>query len=183
MPAGPAHTAVFILEPSADDEKRRTLYVKAVIEGNDKIKPSLVLIFSDPLGQLCGVARGSIHERQGTGYAYLATLALASALPRSTGTTIHETTHAVSAEPERGSASLRNPDRREVLRKMGPKVNHRPINKLSVRHEEGQEVTGNLVMLSMTLSCQSNLIAACAGLTGATACFNVKNPEDTGDER
>lgn len=151
MPAGPEHTAAFILEPSAGDGKGRTLYIEAVNEDDDKIKPSFALVLSDATGQLCGGACGSIHESQGKRYAYLATMALASAQPQGTGTAMMEQLIQFLRSQNVAVVHLGTQTAAKFYEKMGFKVDHRLINKLRVRHEEGKEVTGDLVMLSMTL--------------------------------
>jgi GNAT superfamily N-acetyltransferase len=151
MPAGPEHTAAFILEPSAGDGKGRTLYIEAVNEDDDKIKPSFALVLTDANGRLCGGACGSIHESQGKRYAYLATMALASALPQGTGTAIMEQLMQFLRSQNVAVVHLGTQTAAKFYEKIGFKVDHRLINKLRVRREDGQEVTGDLVMLSMTL--------------------------------
>ena len=152
MPAGPDHTAAFILEPSAgDDWKGRTLYIEAVNEDDDKIKPSFALVLSDATGGLCGGACGSIHEHQGKRYAYLATMTLASAMPQGTGTAIMEQLLQFLRSQNVAVVHLGTQTAAKFYEKIGFTVDHRLINKLRVRREEEQEVTGDLVMLSMAL--------------------------------
>lgn len=151
MPAGPEHTAAFILEPSASDWDGRTLYIEAVNEDDDKIKPSFVLRLSDPMGGLCGGACGVIHERQGKRYAYLATMALASDMPQGTGSEIMEQLLKFLRRQNVEAVHLGTQTAARFYEKIGFKVDHRLIKNLRVRRKDGQEFLGDLVMLSMAL--------------------------------
>ena len=151
MPAGPEHTAAFILEPSASDWDGRTLYIEAVNEDDDKIKPSFVFRLSDQMGRLCGGACGVIHERQGKRYAYLGTMALASGMPQGTGTAIMEQVVQFLHSQKVEAVHLGTQTAARFYEKNGFKVDHRLIRNLRVRRKDGQEVLGDLVMLSMAL--------------------------------
>ena len=151
MPAGPEHTAAFILEPSAPDWDGRTLYIEAVNEDDDKIKPSFVLRLSDPMGQLCGGACGVIHEIQGKRYAYLGTMALASGKPQGTGTAIVEQLVQFLRSQKVEVVHLGTQTAARFYEKIGFTVDHRLVKNLRVRRKDGQESLGDLVMLSMVL--------------------------------
>ncbi len=151
MPAGPEHTAAFVLEPSAPCSGGRTLYIEAVNEDDEKIRPSFVLKLSDQSGRLCGGACGSIHERQGKRYAYLATMTLASGMPRGTGAAIVEQLVRFLRDQKVAAVHLGTQTAARFYEKSGFKVEHRLIRNLRIRRKNGQEVLGDLVMLSMTL--------------------------------
>ena len=151
MPAGPEHTAAFILEPSASAWDGRTLYIEAVNEADDKIKPSFVIRLSDEAGQLCGGACGVIHERHGKRYAYLATMALACGMPQGTGTAIVEQLVQFLRSQNVAAVHLGTQTAAKFYEKNGFKVDHRLIKNLRVRRKDGQEVLGDLVMLSRLL--------------------------------
>ena len=86
MPAGPDHTAAFTQDTGSSTGQGRTLYLEAVNEADEKIRPSFALRLLDQDGALAGGACGSIHDLDGHRYAYLATMTLASGLPPTTGT-------------------------------------------------------------------------------------------------
>ena len=151
MPAGPEHTAAFILEPRVSDGKGRTLYIEAVNEDDEKITPTFALVLTDATGQLCGGACGCVHARQGTRYAYLATMTLASALPQGTGTAIMEQLVQFLRSQNVATVHLGTQTAAQFYEKIGFKVDHRLIHPLRVRREAGKDVTGDLVMLSLKL--------------------------------
>ena len=86
MPAGPDNTGTFTCNLSDPPQEGRTLYLEAVNEADEKIQPKFVLKLSDVAGHLNGGACGSIHDRAGQRYAYLATLVVAPNQPPTTGT-------------------------------------------------------------------------------------------------
>lgn len=85
MPAGPDQTYAFTFNRPGT-RNGRTLYFEAVNETDEKIRPTFVVRMKDANGKLCGGACGSVHERDGVRYAYLATMALTAGLPATTGT-------------------------------------------------------------------------------------------------
>lgn len=151
MPAGPEHTAAFVLAPNDPCSVIRTLYIEAVNEKDKKIRPSFVLKLTDKSGQLCGGASGSIHERQGKRYAYLATMTLASGMPQGSGTAIVEQLVQFLRYQRVGTVHLGTQTAGRFYEKMGFKVDHRLICNLRVRQKDGQEDPGDLVMLSMDI--------------------------------
>ena len=151
MPAGPEHTAAFILEPSVADRDFRTLYIEAVNEDDEKIRPSFVLRLSDSRSRLCGGACGSIHERAGKRYAYLATMALASSMPPGAGTAMMEQLVQFLRSQNVAMVHLGTQTAAEFYEKSGFTVDHRLIRGLRIRSKNGQEVLDDLVMLSMAL--------------------------------
>lgn len=151
MPAGPEQTAAFILEPKTFDGDVRTLYIEAVNENDDKIKPAFVLRLSNPQGDLCGGAFGSIHEREGRRYAYLATMTLASGLPKGTGIAFMEQLLQFLKGQRVDVVHVGTQTAAKFYEKAGFKVEHRLIKNLRFRHQKGQPVSGDLAILSMTL--------------------------------
>ena len=151
MPAGPEHTAAFILEPSTPCSDGRTLYIEAVNEQDEKIRPSFVLKLSDQSGRLCGGACGSIHERNGKRYAYLATMTLAPGMPQGTGTAVVQKLVQFLRDQNVVMVHLGTQTAGKFYQQNGFKVDHSLIRNLRVRCEAGQEVLSDLVMLSMAL--------------------------------
>ncbi len=151
MPAGPDHTAAFLLPARDPGLAARTLYIEAVNEEDEKIKPSFVLKLTDERGHLCGGACGSIHEREGQRYAYLATMTLAPGVPEGSGSAL--VAQLVQFLRSQGVAMvhLGTQTAGRFYEKMGFKVEHRLVRNLRARQQDGQEITGDLVMLSMKL--------------------------------
>ena len=148
MPAGPEHTAAFVLNPCSEG---RTLYVEAVNEDDEKIRPSFVLKLTDERDELCGGASGCIHEHQGKRYAYLATLALAAGMPPGSGTAMVETLVQFLRRQDVQKLHLGTQTAGRFYEKAGFKVDHRLVRNLRVRQKGGQAVVGDLVMLSLEL--------------------------------
>ena len=148
MPAGPDHTAAFVLNPCLEG---RTLYVEAVNENDEKIKPSFVLKLTEESGRLCGGASGCIHEHQGKRFAYLATLALASEMPKGSGTAM--VAQLVQFLRSQGVQKLHlgTQTAGKFYETAGFKVDHRLVRNLRVRQKDGQVVMSDLVMLSLDL--------------------------------
>ena len=151
MPAGPDHTAAFIREPSVSEPDGRTLYIEAVNEDDEKIRPSFVLSLHDQLGRLCGGGYGSIHECQGKRFAYLATMALATNMPQGAGTAIMKQLVQFLRTLKVEMVHLGTQTAAKFYEKIGFKVDHHLIRDLRIRRKDGQEVFGDLVMLSMAL--------------------------------
>ena len=151
MPAGPAHTAAFVRKPTGSGPLRRTLYVEAVNETDEKIRPAFVVKLTDASGRLCAGACGSIHTRQGKRYAYLATMALASDMPAGSGTSLAG--HVLQFLKDEGVSTLHlgTQTAAKFYEKLGFKVDHRLVRHLRVRENHGQEEFGDLVMLSKDL--------------------------------
>ena len=148
MPAGPDHTAAFVLNPCSQG---RTLYVEAVNENDEKIRPSFVLKLTGERGELCGGASGCIHEHQGKRYAYLATLALASEMPQGSGTEMVKQLLQFLRSQGVHKLHLGTQTAGRFYEKAGFKVDHRLVRHLRVRQKDGQAVMGDLVMLSLEL--------------------------------
>lgn len=151
MPAGPDHTAAFMLAPACDCSDIRTLYIEAVNEADEKIRPSFVLQLVDMHGQLCGGACGSIHERDGSRFAYLATMTLMSGMPQGSGTAIVEQLIQFLRAQHVRTVHLGTQTAGRFYEKMGFQVEHRLVRNLRIRQNAGQHVLGDLVMLRMDI--------------------------------
>ncbi len=151
MPAGPEHTAAFILESGRPDSCGRTLYIEAVNEQDEKIRPSFVLKLSAASGRLIGGACGAISERDGNRYAYLATLALASEAPSGMGTALVDQLVHFLRQQQVVAVHLGTQTAGSFYEKNGFHVDHRLITDLRVRQHNGQTIFGDLVMLSRVL--------------------------------
>lgn len=90
MPAGPDHTGVFARDvgEAGQGGAGRTLYVEAVNEADEKIRPSFALRLFDEHGQLAGGACGVVHARDGRKYAWLSTLSVRAEVVAGTGTAL-----------------------------------------------------------------------------------------------
>ena len=146
MPAGPDHTAAFVLNPCLEG---RTLYVEAVNESDEKIRPAFVLKLTDQRGQLCGGASGCIHQHQGKRYAYLATMAVASEMPPGGGTAMVEQLVQFLRSQGVQKLHLGTQTAGRFYEKAGFRVDHRLVRNLRVRQKDGQAVMSDLVMLSL----------------------------------
>ncbi|MGP1681427.1 MAG: GNAT family N-acetyltransferase [Giesbergeria sp.] len=151
MPAGPDHTAAFLLGPTPARGDGRTLYVEAVNEADEKIRPSFVLKLTDTQGQLCGGAYGVVHDRQGKRYAYLATMTLASAMPQGSGTAMVQQLVQFLRSQGVSTVHLGTQTAGGFYEKMGFRVDHRLVRSMRTRQQGGKEVLGDLVMLSMDI--------------------------------
>ena len=151
LPAGPDHTYAFTLD-RAVPAAGRVLYLEAVNEADEKIRPTFVLKLLDRDGQLCGGACGSVHARDGQRYAYLATLTLIAGLPPGTGTAL---ARAMIAELRRQgvvTVHLGTQTAGRFYEKLGFHVTHRLVSGLRMRDSAGgQHLRDDLVMLRMDL--------------------------------
>ena len=156
MPAGPDHTAAFVLPARDLASPARTLYIEAVNEQDEKIRPSFVLKLTDERGRLCGGACGAIHERHGRRYAYLATMTLAPGLPEGSGTAMVQQLVQFLRGQGVATVHLGTQTAGRFYEKMGFKVEHRLVHNLRVRQQDGHEIVGDLVMLSLDISASAS---------------------------
>lgn len=150
MPAGPDHTAAFVLATRNPDSNLRTLYVEAVNEADEKISPSFALKLTVN-GELRGGAYGSIHEYRNKHYAYLSMMAVAPGLPRGSGTALMKELLRFLRDQGVKTIHLGTQTAGRFYEKVGFKVEHRLVRNLRVRDEEGRKVLDDLVMLSMEI--------------------------------
>ena len=152
MPAGPDHTYAFILDRDLQAEAVRSLYLEAVDEADDKIRPTFVLKLVDGDGRLCGGACGSIHERDGKRFAYLATLTLVAGLPPTTGTRLAEAMMETLRRQGVTTLHLGTQTAGRFYEKLGFRVTHRLVSALRTRTSaSGQQTSDDLVMMAIDL--------------------------------
>lgn len=151
MPAGPDHTYAFTLERAASTMAGRTLYVEAVNEADEKIRPAFVLKLTNGEGRLHGGACGSIHERDGRRYAYLATMTTAAEAAKGTGTYLAEELFRFLRDQSVSTVHLGTQTAAAFYEKLGFKVVHRLVPGMRTRVMDGKEIRDDLVMLAMDL--------------------------------
>ena len=149
MPAGPDNTAAFTLDLGAGP---RTLYLEAVNEADEKIRPNFALRLLDAEGVLQGGACGSIHDRNGRRYAYLATMTLAEGLPPGTGTLLAEALLDLLRDQGVAVVHLGTQTAGPFYEKIGFRVTHRLIPGLRSRKgADGRVIAHDLVMMALDL--------------------------------
>lgn len=151
MPAGPDHTAAFTLDLTK--APARTLYLEAVNEADEKIRPNFALRMLDADGVLKGGACGSIHDRGGRRYAYLATMTLAAGLPAGTGTALAGALLDLLRDQGVATVHLGTQTAGPFYEKLGFRVTHRLIPAL--RHRtgaDGRVIAHDLVMMALDLA-------------------------------
>lgn len=151
MPAGPDHTYAFTLEPVTLTPESHTLYIEAVNEADEKIRPAFVLKLTDSEGWLHGGACGSIHERDGRRYAYLATMTTAREAARGTGTYLAEELFRFLRDQGVSTIHLGTQTAAIFYEKLGFRVVHRLVPGMRTRMAGGKEIRDDLVMLAMDL--------------------------------
>ncbi|WP_156911968.1 GNAT family N-acetyltransferase [Kaistia adipata] len=152
MPAGPDHTYAFTLDRAVEGEPARVLYLEAVDEADEKIRPTFVLRLVDGEGQLRGGACGAVHMRDGRRYAYLAMLTLVPGLPPSTGTRLAMAMLDSLRSQGVAVVHLGTQTAGRFYEKLGFRVTHRLVEGLRTRLSgDGRQVNDDLVMLSLEL--------------------------------
>ncbi len=151
MPAGPDHTYAFTQGPAMTTGEIRTLYVEAVNEADEKIKPAFVMKLTDGEGRLHGGAYGSIHERDGRRYAYLATMTTAAEAARGTGTYLADELFQFLRGQGVSTVHLGTQTAAAFYEKLGFRVVHRLVRSMRTRETDGGEIGSDLVMLAMDL--------------------------------
>ena len=152
MPAGPDHTCAFILDQAVPDGVGRTLYLEAVNEADQKIRPSFVVRLTDDTGRLCGGACGSVHAQGGVRYAYLTTMAVAAGLPATTGTKFAEVLLDLLRAQSVKTIHLGTQTAGPFYEKIGFRVVHRLVPALRERQtDDGRRIAHDLVMMARDL--------------------------------
>lgn len=150
MPAGPDQTAAFTLDLTK--APTRTLYLEAVNEADEKIRPNFTLRLLDADGALQGGACGSIHDRDGRRYAYLATMTLAAGLPAGTGTRLAGALLDLLRAEGVATVHLGTQTAGPFYEKIGFRVTHRLIPALRNRMgADGRVIAHDLVMMALDL--------------------------------
>ncbi|WP_333591493.1 hypothetical protein [Brevundimonas sp.] len=149
MPAGPDGTWTYRLDLS---EAPRTLYLEAVDEADPKIRPDFLLELHDGQGRLRGGAWGSIHQRDGRRYAYIATMTLDVGLPAGVGTRLGQALEATLRDAGVVAAHLGTQTAGPFYERLGFRITHRVLPELRVRDgDDGARTTTDLVMMERRL--------------------------------
>lgn len=152
MPAGPDNTYAFSLDRNVEGGHGRLLYLEAVNEADEKIRPTFVLQLMNNEGRLCGGACGAVHARDGKKFAYLATLTLAPGLPPTTGARLSQTMLDVLKAQGVTTVHLGTQTAGRFYEKLGFRVTHRLVQGLRTRvADDGRAVSDDLMMLAMDL--------------------------------
>ncbi|MCA8887188.1 MAG: hypothetical protein KDA46_00025 [Parvularculaceae bacterium] len=153
MPAGPDHTYAFTLARDAGAPGACALYLEAVDEADEKIRPTFVLRLVDGDGRLCGGACGSVHERGGERFAYLATLTLAAGTPPTTGTQLAEAMFEILRGQGVSVLHFGTQTAGRFYEKLGGKITHRLVKGLRTRvSPQGVSLSDDLVMMRIDLA-------------------------------
>lgn len=152
MPAGPDDTAWY-RRNSPGIASGRTLYIEAVDEADPKIRANFALELHDGGGRLRGGACGSIHQRGGLRYAYLATMTLDAGLPPGTGQWLGEALITFMRDEGVSAIHLGTQTAGPFYRnKLGFRITHTILPTLRVRRDaDGREITTDLVMMERIL--------------------------------
>jgi len=152
MPAGPDHTSASTLNTGSTTGQARTLYLEAVNEADEKIRPSFALRLLDQSGALAGGACGSVHDLDGHRYAYLATMTLAGGLPPTTGTRLGQALLQALARDGVRTVHLGTQTAGPFYDRLGFRTTLRLVSRLRFRSgPDGQPVWHDLVMMACDL--------------------------------
>ncbi len=152
MPAGPDNTLAFSIDYDADKKQGRLLYLEAVNEADEKIRPTFVLKLTDNDGRLCGGACGAVHARDNKHYAYLATLTLIEGLPATTGARFAAAMIDVLRSQGVSTIHLGTQTAGRFYEKLGLQVTHRLVQGVRTRPlSNGRLVDSDLMMLALNL--------------------------------
>ena len=151
MPAGPDFTACF--ERELDDlPGGRTLYIEAVNEADEKIRPSFSIELRDGEGRLRGGACGAVHEFNGKRFAYVAAMTLDVGLPPSTGIALGKAMLAFLRRLGVNTVHLGTQTAGPFYQKLGFRTVHTVLPRLRSRQGvDGQMVFTDLVMMEADL--------------------------------
>jgi|APTNR8051073442_1049403.scaffolds.fasta_scaffold04355_7 hypothetical protein len=150
MPAGPDHTWTYRQDRTGTG---RTLYIEAVNEADEKLRPDFLLELTDDRGRLRGGAWGSIHARDGDRYAYIATMTLDAGLPPGTGTRLGEALNQTLVGAGVVAAHLGTQTAGPFYERLGFRITHILVPALRIRSgEDGAQVATDLVMMERRLT-------------------------------
>jgi len=150
MPAGPDGTWTYRLDRC---QAGRTLYVEAVDEADPKIRPDFLLELRDGQGRLRGGAWGSIHERDGRRFAYIATMTLDVGLPPGVGLRLGQALEAALREAGVVAAHLGTQTAGPFYGRLGFHVTHRILPDLRFRTgDNGARLCTDLIMMERRLT-------------------------------
>lgn len=149
MPAGPDFTSAYHRKVG---DGPRALYIEAVNETDPKIRPSFAIELRDGAGNLVGGACGSIHQRDGKTYAYLATMTLGAGLPPGTGTMLDDELVAFLRDLGVERVHLGTQTAGPFYQRLGYRITHTVLPKLRYRIADGDRAHTDLVMLARDLA-------------------------------
>lgn len=150
MPAGPDGTWIYRMDLRAEG---RTLYIEAVNEADEKLRPDFLLELIDGEGRLRGGAWGSIHARDGARYAYIATMTLDVGLQPGVGTLLGEALETTLRQAGVVAAHLGTQTAGPFYERLGFCITHRVLPQLRVRAGgDGERVATDLVMMERRLT-------------------------------
>ncbi|WP_225412577.1 GNAT family N-acetyltransferase [Stigmatella hybrida] len=151
MPAGPDFTCYFEKD-RAVRRPGRTLYVEAVNEADEKIRPSFALQLHDGRGELRGGACGAVHDRDGARFCYLSTMTLDTGLPPGTGRKLGEALIDFLRMEGVGTIHLGTQTAGPFYEKLGFSTVHRVVPDLRVRRaDNGSVALTDLVMMERVI--------------------------------
>ena len=157
MPAGPKYTYAFSkLFPDSNPQKYtnagKTLYIEAVNEHDEKIRPTFSLVIKTENHELCGGVCGSIFEDQQRKYAYIATLVIKKGLEKSTGSALASATWDYLRRQGVSQINLGTQTAAKFYAKQGFSVIHRLVKNLKIRlTNQGKEISNDLVIMAKAL--------------------------------
>jgi len=149
FPAGPDGTWTYSKDLWTEG---RVLYIEAVNEADEKLRPDFLLELTDDHGRLRGGAWGAIHDRDGSRYAYIATMTLDVGLKPGVGTRLGEALHQTLTKAGVVATHLGTQTAGPFYERLGFRITHRILPALRVRtSEDGAQVTTDLVMMERRL--------------------------------
>ena len=150
MPAGPEHTFKFskTLPHSDSNLESCQLYLEAVNEQDEKIRPTFVLKMTDEQGVLRGGMCGSVMDVHGQRCAYISTVVVDASVPKSTGTQLARVTLDYLKQAGVQCAHLGTQTASQFYQNLGFVISHRIIDKLRFRvAADGHVVSNDLVIM------------------------------------
>ena len=152
MPAWSATLHAFTLDRSLSTGPAVTLFFDAVDFACGRRKPTFVIKLLDSYGEICGGASGTIRERGGQQFAYIATFTLKAGLPPTTGTRFAEAMISFLRQKGVISVDLITQTAGRFYQKFGFQITHRVVEGFRTRiGSDGQCRSEDLMILNMKL--------------------------------
>lgn len=149
MPAGPDNTAIFSTDCNQLPDNIHTLYIEAVNECDEKIRPGFILSLTDRAGAVCGGMSGSIWPCGNASYAWIATVAVSRDMPPGTGTLLAEQVLSYLKRQGVKKIHLGTQTAEGFYHKLGFNIDHHVVTGLRYRSGKGGEtIAHNLVIMS-----------------------------------
>ncbi len=155
VPAGPDHTFKFSKTFTTLPGSAMTcmLYLEAVNEKDEKIRPSFVLKLHDARGSLYGGMSGSICEINGRRFAWITTVVVNKGVARTAGSIIVEAVMDYLKKEGVQQVNLGTQTAEHFYQKQGFHVIHHIVDNLRWRKaDNGHVIPNNLVIMSRDLS-------------------------------